>query len=137
MTALPFQQYDHALRDRFTLVWNANQGLPAEAFFEVADHSGYHRDQLAGLLDLSQKTMLRYRQENKRLSPVTSEMLLKLMALFRKGQDLFGDLAAFKRWLEKPAYGLGEQLPFDLLHTSGGMDLVLEELVRIEYGDLA
>jgi putative toxin-antitoxin system antitoxin component (TIGR02293 family) len=54
-----------------------------------------------------------------------------------KGQKVFGNPESFRRWLEKPAYGLDEQIPLDLLQTSGGIDLVMEELDRIAYGDLA
>ena len=59
------------------------------------------------------------------------------MALFRTGETVFGSAEAFRRWMDKPAYGLGDQVPFELLHTSGGIDLVMDEVVRIAYGDLA
>lgn len=63
--------------------------------------------------------------------------MLKIMALFQTGESVFGSADAFRRWMDKPAYGLGSQIPFDLLHTSGGIDLIMDEVVRIEYGDLA
>ena len=65
------------------------------------------------------------------------EQVLKLLALARRGEDVFGSLPAFRRWLSKPAYGLGGQPPLALLQTSGGIDLVAEEVGRIAYGDLA
>jgi putative toxin-antitoxin system antitoxin component (TIGR02293 family) len=60
-----------------------------------------------------------------------------MKALFEHGTDVFGSVESFRRWLDKPAYGLDNQVPFALLHTSGGMDLIQDELIRIEYGDLA
>lgn len=115
----------------------ANQGIDAHSFFEMAKVTGYTKDELAKVLSTSVKTFSRYEKENKKLGPLRSELILKIMALFQKGIDLFGELTHFKNWLAKPAFGLGNQQPFDLIQTSTGIDLVLDELTRIEYGDLA
>ncbi|RIV23486.1 DUF2384 domain-containing protein [Fibrisoma montanum] len=125
------------LQDRTAIVFSALKGVPATTFFEVADLTGYRREQLAEVFDTSLKTFQRYEREQKRLNPQDSEKALKIMALFQKGPEVFGSMDAFRRWMDKPAYGLGNQVPFDLLHTSGGIDLIMDELVRIEYGDLA
>jgi len=125
------------LQDRTAIVFSALKGVPATTFFEVADLTGYRREQLAEVFDTSLKTFQRYEREQKRLNPQDSEKALKIMALFQKGPEVFGSMDAFRHWMDKPAYGLGNQVPFDLLHTSGGIDLIMDELVRIEYGDLA
>ena len=119
------------------LVFAALKGVPAALFFELADLTGYRREQLANVFDTSLKTFQRYDREQRRLKPQDSERLLKLKALFEHGTEVFDSAESFRRWLDKPAYGLGGQMPFDRLHTSGGMDLIQDELVRIEYGDLA
>lgn len=134
---LQLKRYDPYLKDAINIVLTARQGLDAQAFFDLTELSGYSKEQLAVLFDLSLKTLNRYREERKKLSAASSELALKIMLLFRKGAEIFGAIEAFKRWLEKPAFGLGGQLPFDLLHTSGGIDLIMDELARIEHGDLA
>ncbi|TAE39884.1 MAG: DUF2384 domain-containing protein [Runella slithyformis] len=134
---LQLKRYDPYLKDSINLVLTARQGLDAQAFFDLTELSGYSKEQLAALFDLSLKTLNRYREERKKLSATSSELALKIMLLFRKGLEIFGAIETFKRWLEKPAFGLGGQLPFDLLHTSGGIDLIMDELTRIEHGDLA
>lgn len=123
--------------DRTTLVFLALNGVPAARFFEIADLTGYKREQLAGVFDTSLKTFQRYEREQKKLNPQDSEKVLKIVILFQTGASVFGSADAFRRWMDKPAYGLGNQVPFDLLHTSGGIDLVMDEVTRIEYGDLA
>lgn len=124
-------------QDRTTLIFLALKGVPAGRFFEAAELTGYRREQLAGVFDTSLKTFQRYEREQKNLNPQDSEKVLKIMALFQTGESVFGSADAFRRWMDKPAYGLGNQVPFDLLHTSGGIDLITDEVVRIEYGDLA
>lgn len=124
-------------QDRTALVFSALKGVPAARFFEAADLTGYKREQFAEVFDTSLKTFQRYERERRKLNPQDSEKVLKIMALFQTGESVFGTVDAFRRWMDKPAYGLGGQLPFDLLHTSGGIDLVMDEVTRIEYGDLA
>jgi len=123
--------------NRTAMVLSALKGVPATLFFELADLTGYRREQLADVFDTSLKTFQRYEREQRRLNPQDSERILKLKSLFEYGTDIFGSAESFRRWLDKPAYGLGGQVPFSLLHTSGGMDLIQDELIRIEYGDLA
>ncbi len=109
----------------------ARKGVAAEAFFDVAEASLLSQSLLADLVHTSLKTLQRYRKENKRLDPQSSQHLLKLLALYRQGAQVFGSIESFNCWLDKPAFGLGNQLPLQLLETSGGIDLVMEELLRI------
>lgn len=129
--------FEVVVRDSFSLVMAAREGIFARIAFEVADLLQLHLNQMADILHTTTKTLQNYRQSKKRLSPAHSEQTLKLLALQMKGKEVFGTADAFRRWLEKPAYGLDGQVPLVLLETSGGIDLVMEELERIAYGDLA
>lgn len=123
--------------DAFALVMQARTGVPAKTAFAVATLLQFSTDELADLLHLTTKTLRAYRDANKRLAPGASEQVLKLLALAHQGAEVFGDVTAFRRWLGKSAYGLDEQAPLTLLQTSGGIDLVAEEVSRIAYGDFA
>ncbi|MVM37143.1 DUF2384 domain-containing protein [Spirosoma sp. HMF3257] len=125
------------LPDRTALVFSALKGVPATRFFDIVNLTGYKREQLAEVFDTSLKTFQRYEREHRKLNPQDSEKVLKIMSLFQTGELVFGSADSFRRWMDKPAYGLGNQVPFELLHTSGGIDLVMDEVIRIEYGDLA
>jgi putative toxin-antitoxin system antitoxin component (TIGR02293 family) len=125
------------VKDSFSLVMAARQGISAATAIAVAGLLHLHPEQLADILNITSKTLRTYRQEQKNLNPAHSEQTLKLLALHLRGQQVFGEADAFVRWLEKPSYGLDDQVPLTLLETSGGIDLVLEELDRIAYGDLA
>jgi putative toxin-antitoxin system antitoxin component (TIGR02293 family) len=83
------------------------------------------------------KTFQNYRDKKAALDVITSEKLLKLFALYSKGAAVFGSIDAFTDWLSKPAYGIGNQVPQDLIDTMTGIDLIKDELIRIEFGDLA
>lgn len=125
------------LTDAFALVMQARTGVPARTAFAVANLLQISPEELADLLHTTTKTLRTYRDANKRLAPAASEQVLKLLALAQQGGEVFGEPAAFRRWLGKPAYGLDNQPPLALLQTSGGIDLVAEEVSRIAYGDFA
>lgn len=128
----------HAGGDNDFLMANkARSGVNVSAFFDLLNVSGLSKEELASLLDVSFKTIQRYQKEGKKLNALNSEQLLKMIALYQKAEEVFGTLESFNRWLRKPAVGLGHQEPLQFMQTSGGIDLIYEELQRIEYGALA
>jgi putative toxin-antitoxin system antitoxin component (TIGR02293 family) len=130
-------EYAPRIKSNITIALEANRGIDAHIFFDIVRLSGYSKDEMAKVFSTSAKTFSRYEKENKKLGPLRSELILKIMALFKKGIEVFGGLDSFKAWMAKPAFGLGNLTPFSLIHTSTGIDLVLDELIRIEFGDLA
>ena len=116
------------------MVEEAASGVPASAVFDLIQLTHLNKSFFAGMLNLSTKTLDRYRQGEKHLNPSSSELMLKLFSLFKKGEEIFGNTSEFQKWIEKPAYGLGLKVPKELMRTSAGIDLIMEELIRIEYG---
>ncbi|UOQ77205.1 MbcA/ParS/Xre antitoxin family protein [Hymenobacter sp. 5516J-16] len=129
--------WGQAGQDSFALVMEARKGVPAATAFEVAEAFQLQANELEAIYELSTKTLRTYSQEKKPLSAASSEKTLKIISLYNLGLEVFGEAAAFLRWLDKPAHGLDQEVPLRLLETSGGIDLVAEELTRIAYGDLS
>lgn len=132
-----FSQYEKELSNPIAMVMKAAEGLAVSVFDEIIRISALNKNQLAAFIDATPKTIDNYRLRRHKLGRIESEQLLQLMALYKKGQEIFGDSEAFNQWLKQPASGLGGIIPFDLLYTQGGINLVIEELLRIEYGALA
>lgn len=132
-----FGRYEPQIRDKISIVLSSRRGVDAVLFFDLAELSGYRREEIAPLFDMSLKTLLRYKETNRKFSPAAGEQALKMLALFQHGEAVFGSVSEFRSWLDAPAYGLGNQHPFDLMQTSGGIDLIDDELSRIEFGALA
>jgi putative toxin-antitoxin system antitoxin component (TIGR02293 family) len=129
--------YKSMVLDDFTLATQAIEGVDANLFYDMVDITGLSKDVLAEYLDISTKTLDRYKKQHKKLNSFRSEVLLKLVTLYKKGLEIFGDIHAFRTWLNKPAYGLDHERPAKLMITSTGIDVILDELIRIEHGDLA
>ncbi len=131
-------KYKSSINSDLSIVRSANQGVNSIIFTELVEISGINRNFLAEeVFDVSLKTMLRYQKEKKKLNPRNSEIALKLLNLLNKGMEIFGSIDTFISWLNKPAFGLGEQIPLKLLNTNTGIDLIEEELTRIAFGALA
>jgi len=131
-------KYKSAINNDLSIVKNSNAGVSSKIFSELVEMSGISKRFLAEeVFDISLKTMMRYQKDNKKLNPRNSEIALKLMNLFRKGIEIFGTMISFMSWLNKEAYGLGDKLPITLMNTITGIDLIEEELIRIEFGALA
>lgn len=124
-------------KNRHDLVSQARKGLKPTIFDDIVNITGFRKEHVAQWLDVSEKTISNYKKENRLLSPTQGEKTLKVIALFKKGESVFGNIELFHQWLEKPAFGLFNEVPLGLMGTSTGIDLIEEELIRIEYGDLA
>ncbi|MBU1101976.1 MAG: DUF2384 domain-containing protein [Bacteroidetes bacterium] len=130
-------QYGVSDLDKVALISRADEGLLSNSFFDLAEVSGIKREELAGFLNISLKTLLRYSKEKKRLNSINSEQILKIFSLYHKGEEVFGGIETFNKWLRKPAYGLGDRIPYELLTTISGIELIYNELAAIEYGDFS
>ena len=49
-------------------------------------------------------------------------------------ERVLGTCRSAENWLERPAFGLGDKVPCDLIITQAGCTLVKDLLIRIEYG---
>lgn len=123
--------------DNSFLVMAAVEGVNPDLFYEVVKLSQLDIKQVAELLNISTRTVKSYQKSGKTLSPLKGELLLKLLRLFIRGEQVFGTLSSFNTWAEKPAYGLDGATPFFMINTSEGVNLVMDEVERIAYGEFA
>jgi putative toxin-antitoxin system antitoxin component (TIGR02293 family) len=123
--------------DDVSLLRSSKKGLDAKAALDFILLSGFSHDEFQETFKTTVKTIQNYAVKALTLDAALSEKLLKAFALFEKGSEIFGSAKCFLQWLKTPAYGLGNQLPFDLMDTITGIQLIEEELIRIEFGALA
>lgn len=130
----PYQSlYDNPI----SLLTSSKNGLSAKAALDFLNLSGFSKEEFQDTFKTNVKTIQNYISSSSKLDASLSEKLLKSFSLFDKGIAVFGSAKAFHQWLNTPSYGLGNQVPFDLMDTITGIMLIEEELIRIEYGDLA
>jgi putative toxin-antitoxin system antitoxin component (TIGR02293 family) len=118
------------------LVDLGEKGLTKAALLELADSLDLTTSQVAGLLPITERTIQRYSRST-RLSRTTSDHLLEIARVAVRGIDIFGDKGKFLAWLSRPNVALGTRKPIDLLASTIGIGLIIDELGRIEHGLVA
>jgi putative toxin-antitoxin system antitoxin component (TIGR02293 family) len=126
-----FRNFD--LSNLSAIVFAARKGIKTKVFYDFAETIKIPEKHLASILNLSSRTISNHYQEEKTLAPIYSEHLLKLTSLYEKGESLFGNIDEFNYWLKKPFWNK-KTVPFDLIDTTGGVDLIIKELDQIEQG---
>jgi putative toxin-antitoxin system antitoxin component (TIGR02293 family) len=130
-------KYAHNYDTEISIVESSQKGIYASVIMQMMMIFMLDRLLIEDIFQISYKSFTNYRKNRKKLNPTASEKAFAMMSLYKKGRDLFGSTAEFNKWLTEPSFGLGQQIPQELLDTITGIRLVEEELTRIEYGDLA
>ena len=135
--ATVYKEYKNYLTDEAQNIVSEPEVMYATSFNDMLTVAKYDKDYAADLLDVSYKTITRYQKENKKLSPLQSEFILKTIVLYNKGEKVFGTNESFTNWLNKTAFGMGNRVPNTFITTVTGINYILDELNRIAHGDLA
>ncbi|WDF56794.1 type II RES/Xre toxin-antitoxin system antitoxin [Mucilaginibacter sp. KACC 22063] len=129
--------YQALYANPIALLTSSKKGLDAKAALDFINISGFTHNEFQETFKTTVKTIHNHTNNHHKLDAALSEKILKSFALFEKGIAIFGSAHNFHTWLSVPAYGLGNQKPFDLMDTVTGITLIEEELIRLQYGDLA
>lgn len=126
--------YDEFLSDKMLMRLVIQEGIPYRVFSLIQDITPLTEEDWAELLDLSTKSMHRYKQQAKVFRPIQSEKIIEMAEVTKIGIDFFGDREKFKSWLLIPNFALGNARPIDLLKDSYGKEMVVAELTRVAHG---
>ncbi|HET6527938.1 MAG TPA: antitoxin Xre/MbcA/ParS toxin-binding domain-containing protein [Balneolaceae bacterium] len=122
-----------ATGSRFDLVALSRKGIQKQALLNLGSALDLTLKELSALLPVTERTLQR-RNAHSLLSPAVSEQIILITELAARGKEVFGSLEAFKRWLKEENIALAGQPPLSLLDTSIGVQLVTDQLGRIEQG---
>ena len=129
--------YSDFLSNKMLIVAAINAGIPYSLFSLIQDYTPFSEGDWAEYLDLSTKSLQRYKSSSSHLfKPMHSEKIIELAEVTKLGIDVFGDMDKFKLWLYTPNFALGNMNPIDLLKSSYGKELIMTELVHINHGIL-
>lgn len=113
------------------------EGISYEFFDLIQNHAPFTEKEWAGFLDVSTKSLQRYKQQAKPFRSTHSEKVIEIAEVTNTGLEVFGDMEKFKLWLHTPNFALGNLKPIELLNASYGKEMVMGELNRINYGIFA
>lgn len=124
-------------KDVFKLIKATREGVDYDTFDNLSVRFPLNNSDWSRILNVSERTIQRYRREKKRFDSTRSERLLLIMLLLKKGVDVFGSSDNFITWLNSKNISLGGIKPIKMLDNTFGVNLIKDELIRIEHGVLA
>lgn len=113
------------------------RGLPPSALDHLVRQLVFIQktDSLEKAVGMSLRTYQRRKDAPaKPLSQEQSGRAWKFAEILSRATDVLGSQAEAEQWLERPAIGLDQRRPIDLLATPAGVELVEDYLTRLEYG---
>ncbi|CAN7641943.1 type II RES/Xre toxin-antitoxin system antitoxin [Brucella pituitosa] len=113
------------------------RGLPTLALDHLVGNLAIisKNESLEKAIGMSLRTWQRRKDTpSKPLSQEQSGRTWKFAEILAKATDIFGSQLEAEQWLERPAIGLDQRRPIDLLGTPAGFELVEDHLNRLEYG---
>ncbi len=114
----------------------SRKGITTIDFALILDYMSISVKEIAKILPISERQLLRY-DKDKLFRKDLSSQILQVLRLYVKGYEIFGNKANFQKWMNRPSIALGSSTPFDLLDTPFGIQLVKNELGRMEHGVLS
>ena len=107
-------------------------GLPGRSIGLLQSLLEIHHKEMADILCREDKTIRTWAKREK-LSSSASEQVFRLMKVYLAACSVLEDKNEALAWLKEPSEPLGGSTPLELLGTSEGERLVIDELMQMEY----
>ncbi len=111
------------------------EGLPVATALELmASYRFIDRALVLKAVGISERTLQRAMAAGKALDSNASDRTLRLNSVTRQATDVLGSREAAEHWLTRPAIGLDQHKPIELLQSSEGTELIKTLLTRMDHG---
>lgn len=101
---------------------------------KIIDLVPFTQSEWANMLHLSERTLQRYAKNNSSFEGIYTDRILLLQEMINLGLETFTDAGAFYRWLKKDKSVLGQKLNFESLYSDRGIQEIIDQISRIQYG---
>ncbi|MEJ7627066.1 MAG: antitoxin Xre-like helix-turn-helix domain-containing protein [Ferruginibacter sp.] len=106
-------------------------------FRKIADKTPFTQIEWAAMLHISERTLQRYAKANGAFAPINAERAMQIANVIAEGKKTFGKTEIFYNWLKSNPVMAEGSLSLESLHSASGIQQVLTQLGRIQYGILA
>lgn len=121
------------VQTQMDLVNLSRTGVPKESLILFSKYLEMSVREMSEILPVTERTLQRY-SHRKHLSNSVSESMLHIAEVVARGVEVFENKDKFLSWLLLPSIPLGGNSPRSLMKTRFGIEMVLDELTRIEHG---
>ena len=121
------------IKSRMDLIELSKTGVTKNALVHLAKFMSFSVRQMAEFLPVTERTIKRYSPEA-HFNRVVSEQILQIAEVAAKGTEVFEDTNRFLAWMNHPNKALANKTPASLLSSRFGIEMVLDELGRLQHG---
>jgi putative toxin-antitoxin system antitoxin component (TIGR02293 family) len=111
-------------------------GIPKAALTHLMDIADLTLIEMANIVHTTDRNLRRYTPTQK-LPRDQSEGIVEVAKLYSRGEEVFGNMEQFRKWMNTVLLPFGNKKPKEFLDTSLGIGMIMNELGRIEHGILA
>jgi putative toxin-antitoxin system antitoxin component (TIGR02293 family) len=121
----------------YDMIAMVREGISYTDFLSFFRNEPFTDQEWAKYLGISVRTLDRYRTGQKSFPAKQSERILEIKRLLNYGESVFEDRVNFMDWMAMRNIPMGGVVPKDVLDTTIGINMVLDQMGRIEHGILA
>lgn len=129
--------YSDFLSNPMQISQTIRSGIPYKLFSTIYDYTPFTEKDWAAFLDISTKSLQRYKQSNHQFKPIHTEKIIEMSEVTHAGLEFFKSNEKFRLWLDTPNFALGNLRPLELLKDSYGKEMVMAEITRLSHGIFA
>ncbi len=129
-TKLQEPMVDYAPAKQFTTI----EDFTYHRFRQISCKVPFTQKEWANMLHLSERTLQRYARDNSTFEGLYVDRILHIQQLIDMGLETFISPAALYNWLKNDKTVEGHLLNFESLYSSQGIQNVIDEIGRIQYG---
>lgn len=131
-----FNDWDDESR-KFDMIKLVREGISYNDFLNLFANEPFTEKEWANYLGISTRTLDRYRNGSKNFPSKQSERIIEIKRLLNHGESVFEDWENFMYWISANNIPMGGVSPKELLDTTMGINMVHDQLGRIEHGIFA
>ncbi|SRR5690554_4259097 len=125
-------------QDKMLIIQAIKRGISFQIFNQIKSFTPFSDSDWAEYLDISPKTLQRYRDDNNfHFKSIHTEKIIEIAEVTNFGIAVFGSSEKYYTWLNIDSFALRGYKPLELLRDSYGKEMVMAELNRIEHGIFA
>ena len=121
------------IKNSFDYIKLSRKGLTFSQLKNILKYTNLTVKDLPKIISISERQLSRYKDEQI-LRRDISDQMIQITKLYSKGYEIFEDESHFQEWMNSEIQGLGFEKPLYLLDTSMGIQIVINELGRLEHG---
>jgi len=130
--AMIYGNYDN--QAMFAIIETIRNGITFSKFKKLFTSFPFSQADWSWFLGVSERTMQRYKKEQKPFDKLQSEKILNIFLLYKRGEEIFGNTDKFYQWLNTSNISLGGGTTKKHIDNNFGISYLNDTLTRIEHG---